>query len=355
MRKARHIIVIFCLILLVNSVSGFTNCPSEESYLETLIVMINNYFDDPTNVRLTHIIDLVQFYDTHDLSISDCSEKGGHSGKEVSKILSLYAGLNLPSGETCYDNIKNQDEEGIDCGGICGVACPSCSDGKQNQDEEGIDCGGPCSKVCQEACPITSDCTCIASSDGCCDPDCENGWDPDCHEGLSFQKTEEIEVCDDKESSYHFGTSGGLYEKTWNLSKSMQIKKVTFRIQDTSTVCESDRVRISFRYESTTPICPKTSPNPIGWIEAGWFEVPFSSDWSNNICIKGPEGVEITVFPDQNKRVKEIKMDFEDKGSKSILEFDCISYEKVEDKDADLLDVSRDCDDQNSARIYNCA
>ena len=42
------------------------------------------------------------------------------------------------------DGIQNLDEEGIDCGGGSGVACPTCSDGIQNQGEEGIDCGGPC-------------------------------------------------------------------------------------------------------------------------------------------------------------------------------------------------------------------
>ncbi|MBU4266647.1 MAG: hypothetical protein L6243_05295, partial [Candidatus Altiarchaeales archaeon] len=45
---------------------------------------------------------------------------------------------------TCYDGIKNQGEEGVDCGGPCNP-CMSCSDGRQNQGETGIDCGGPCS------------------------------------------------------------------------------------------------------------------------------------------------------------------------------------------------------------------
>jgi len=44
---------------------------------------------------------------------------------------------------TCDDRVQNQDETGIDCGGACG-ACPGCNDGIQNQDETGIDCGGPC-------------------------------------------------------------------------------------------------------------------------------------------------------------------------------------------------------------------
>ncbi|MBU0757371.1 MAG: hypothetical protein KKF44_04845 [Nanoarchaeota archaeon] len=44
---------------------------------------------------------------------------------------------------TCFDSLKNQGEEGVDCGGIC-KPCPGCSDGILNQGEEGIDCGGPC-------------------------------------------------------------------------------------------------------------------------------------------------------------------------------------------------------------------
>ncbi|MBN2142619.1 hypothetical protein JW711_04785 [Candidatus Woesearchaeota archaeon] len=70
--------------------------------------------------------------------------------------------------ETCNDGVKNQDEDGIDCGGKCGgywydnrcnaiteeerdarnaedePAKESCSDGVKNQDETGIDCGGTC-------------------------------------------------------------------------------------------------------------------------------------------------------------------------------------------------------------------
>ena len=44
---------------------------------------------------------------------------------------------------TCFDNIKNQGEEQVDCGGPC-EPCPTCNDGIWNQGEENIDCGGPC-------------------------------------------------------------------------------------------------------------------------------------------------------------------------------------------------------------------
>lgn len=59
---------------------------------------------------------------------------------------------------TCFDNILNQDELKIDCGGsICPVCLPDCDDLISNQDEEsqvsnpyviGIDCGGTVCEPC---------------------------------------------------------------------------------------------------------------------------------------------------------------------------------------------------------------
>ncbi|VVB54302.1 Uncharacterised protein [uncultured archaeon] len=51
-----------------------------------------------------------------------------------------------PPCPTCWDSIKNQGEAGVDCGGPCPTACATCSDGIQNQAETGVDCGGPCAK-----------------------------------------------------------------------------------------------------------------------------------------------------------------------------------------------------------------
>jgi cysteine-rich repeat protein len=47
--------------------------------------------------------------------------------------------------ETCQDGIQNQDELGVDCGGVCQVSCGTCEDGLLNQDESSVDCGGVCS------------------------------------------------------------------------------------------------------------------------------------------------------------------------------------------------------------------
>jgi hypothetical protein len=46
---------------------------------------------------------------------------------------------------TCYDGLRNQDEEKIDCGGVCEV-CPTCNDDITNQNEKYVDCGGECRK-----------------------------------------------------------------------------------------------------------------------------------------------------------------------------------------------------------------
>lgn len=60
----------------------------------------------------------------------------------------------VPVIESCFDGIQNQDETGVDCGGVCelnfGLVCPpvpppeTCNDGIMNQDETGIDYGGVC-------------------------------------------------------------------------------------------------------------------------------------------------------------------------------------------------------------------
>jgi hypothetical protein len=57
----------------------------------------------------------------------------------------------VPKLPDCFDGVHNQDEAGVDCGGVCelnfGLACPpveTCADDIMNQDETGIDYGGVC-------------------------------------------------------------------------------------------------------------------------------------------------------------------------------------------------------------------
>ena len=52
-------------------------------------------------------------------------------------------GICQPRPPTCLDGLRNNGENGIDCGGPC-KSCTSCNDGVRNGDETGIDCGGSC-------------------------------------------------------------------------------------------------------------------------------------------------------------------------------------------------------------------
>jgi hypothetical protein len=59
-------------------------------------------------------------------------------------IFICSCGKTIDNTGTCSDGVKNQGEQGVDCGGPCGAPCPSCADGIKNQDEVAVDCGGSC-------------------------------------------------------------------------------------------------------------------------------------------------------------------------------------------------------------------
>ncbi|MFH1072051.1 MAG: hypothetical protein V1743_01325 [Nanoarchaeota archaeon] len=54
---------------------------------------------------------------------------------------------------TCFDGLLNQDEKGVDCGGMCGP-CGSCQDRINNQNEVGVDCGGVCPPCAEIQAPL---------------------------------------------------------------------------------------------------------------------------------------------------------------------------------------------------------
>ncbi|MFH1590364.1 MAG: hypothetical protein ABIC95_00400 [archaeon] len=74
-----------------------------------------------------------------------------------------------PSCPNCDDGIQNQGETDVDCGGLC-KDCPNCNDGIQNQGEDQIDCGGPC-----PSCPTCEDGIMNQEEEGIdCGGPCEN-------------------------------------------------------------------------------------------------------------------------------------------------------------------------------------
>ena len=120
-------------------------------------------------------------------------------------------GTNTCTPPTCMDNVMNQDETDVDCGGSTCPACPdgdmclvptdctsgvcdggtltcaarTCTDGVQNQDETDVDCGGASCPGCDtgEMCNIGSDClngVCLLN--GTCAPPLTVTASPACSE-----------------------------------------------------------------------------------------------------------------------------------------------------------------------------
>lgn len=59
------------------------------------------------------------------------------SGRLLATILATFLFIGCSQDEpkdfeTCFDNIKNQDESGVDCGGICPFQCPASMSAKVN-------------------------------------------------------------------------------------------------------------------------------------------------------------------------------------------------------------------------------
>ena len=117
----------------------------------------------PAQIEFTAGVSCIDNIQNQDETDIDCGGKKCRKcgfGKECnsnSDCKSDYCYNGLCKMQSCFDGIKNQDEADIDCGGIC-EACRSakeiaeskgtCYDKVRNQDEESIDCGGAC-KPCQ--------------------------------------------------------------------------------------------------------------------------------------------------------------------------------------------------------------
>lgn len=92
------------------------------------------------------------------LQIRECIDLNNCTNKKMKvlspkKIQSCY----FTPNPTCFDGITNCHDGSCeiltDCGGPCSP-CPTCSDKIRNQGEEGIDCGGPCPQECPPEFPL---------------------------------------------------------------------------------------------------------------------------------------------------------------------------------------------------------
>lgn len=108
-------------------------------------------------------------------------EDGSINSNAADTALALYSlgisgGTGLDSG-TCSDGLKNQDERGIDCGGVCQTQSDCCDNSELDDTEEGTDCGGPCENTCSaEELVCDNDGTCNSASgesESNCPSDCK--------------------------------------------------------------------------------------------------------------------------------------------------------------------------------------
>lgn len=91
-------------------------------------------------------------FDNYSYDPNGGSMGGSYTANLGGENVEMYEFIeDVPLLPTCFDGIQNQDETGIDCGGVCefnfGFVCPpteTCFDGIMNQDETGVDFGGVC-------------------------------------------------------------------------------------------------------------------------------------------------------------------------------------------------------------------
>ncbi len=97
----------------------------------------------------------------------------------------------------CANGVKDPrtEEAGIDCEGYCGGICPTCSDEIKNQDETDIDCGGDICDKCREKKKCIHNKDCISKD--CSDRDycCAIVSEPFCAGGNLIDKGEKSDGC----------------------------------------------------------------------------------------------------------------------------------------------------------------
>jgi hypothetical protein len=197
------------------------------------------------------------------------------------------------SDPSCFDNIKNQDEEDVDCGGIC-QACESCFDGRCNQDEDcnfilnsPPDCGGSCNECesCPSKCPVDDSCSigyCNESTNYICayikkQNCCGNGL---CEAGEQDDCTADCPLKEDREQAEAFNyidQANSLAESSPEQAKencdkiasqnhkdscyfdvarkSKQSKYCSYIVSNTNT--ERDNCYILFAYDNDFTVCEK--------------------------------------------------------------------------------------------------
>lgn len=188
---------------------------------------------------LKHILFFLCFFATATLTLPSCGSDD-----------------NMSVTETCSDGIQNQDETGIDCGGVCD-ACTACDDGIQNGDETGVDCGGSCI-----ACPTCDDgilngdetgVDCGGSCEPCFVPFSEfmtaninsDPFEANLVSGVDNLSTLEFQSDQSQERQLFFVLPSGIQEGTYDLVDNPGFSAEFKKLQDGEYTTESGTITIT--------------------------------------------------------------------------------------------------------------
>lgn len=118
--------------------------------------------------------------------IATCDDRIQNQNETGVDTGGVCGGGTNPPTPSCRDGVRNQDETAVDYGGVCGSSNPpgpTCRDGVQNQGETGIDTGGPCTSTPpnDDFCtlnPRAPECFCVRYPYLCFNPGPEDPGDP---------------------------------------------------------------------------------------------------------------------------------------------------------------------------------
>ncbi len=170
------------------------------------------------------------------------NDDGSWNDKVFDTAVVLYSsfsqGVSLPG---CTDNIKNQGEKGVDCGGPCEAEPYNdncCSNAEKDEGEEGIDCGGVCEDCQEKVCDNNENCDDLRGED------CNN-----CPEDCQTCET----LCSDGQKSAASAEDG---VDCGGLCKSL-FDKECLDICNNDGVCELNLIEKGYKYNEDSQRCPE--------------------------------------------------------------------------------------------------
>ncbi|TXB66795.1 T9SS type A sorting domain-containing protein [Vicingus serpentipes] len=140
--------------------TGTITIPGGQADGDYEIRIVTSYSTNPTSGCYDNT-----FGETEDYCFTVISGHCYNNVKDADEDQIDCGGVDCEPCGTCLDGIQNGEETGPDCGGsVCAPCGNLCTDGIQNGDETGVDCGGAFCPSCTQPGPITGTSGCTTAS-----------------------------------------------------------------------------------------------------------------------------------------------------------------------------------------------